>query len=87
MKQAALDYLVEELMEYDFSPSENTCLIEIPVWIFKEKLEKAREMEKENNINLLEKHLTEFNQWLDDNHTSFVIPDMILQDYIQTSKI
>ena len=23
-----------------------------------------------------------FNQWLDENHTSFVIPDMIIQDYI-----
>ena len=42
---------------------------------------------EQNNINLLEKHLTEFSEWLDDNHTSFKIPDMILQDYIQTSKL
>jgi hypothetical protein len=44
MKQTAVDYLVEQLIEYDFSPRENTYLIEIPSWIFKEKLEKAREM-------------------------------------------
>jgi hypothetical protein len=27
--------------------------------------------------------LTAFNEWLDDNHHSFKIPDMILQDYIR----
>jgi len=41
---------------------------------------------EQNNINLLENIVTEFNEWLDDNHTSFKIPDMILQDYIKTSK-
>jgi hypothetical protein len=44
MKQTAVDYLAEQLIEYDFSPRENTYLIEIPSWIFKEKLEKARAM-------------------------------------------
>ncbi len=44
MKQTAVDFLAEQLIEYDFSPRENTYLIEIPNWIFKEKLEKARAM-------------------------------------------
>ena len=44
MKQTAIDWLVEQLIEYDFSPRDNTYLIEIPSWIFKEKLEKARAM-------------------------------------------
>lgn len=27
--------------------------------------------------------LTAFNEWLENNHSTFVIPDMILQDYIK----
>jgi len=50
MKQTAVEYLVEQLKEYDFSPRDNTYLIEIPVWIWKEKVEQAKEMEKEQII-------------------------------------
>jgi hypothetical protein len=49
MKQTAVEWLVEQLKEYDFSPIENTYLIEIPSWIFKEKFNHAKEMEKEKN--------------------------------------
>jgi len=47
MKQTAVEWLVDQLKEYDFSPRDNTYLIEIPVWIWKEKVEQAKEMEKE----------------------------------------
>ncbi len=49
-KQTSVEYLVEQLKEYDFSPRDNTYLIEIPVWIWKEKVEQAKEMEKEQII-------------------------------------
>lgn len=44
MKQIAIDWFIEQIIEYDFSPRDNTYLIEIPSCIFKEKLEKARAM-------------------------------------------
>ena len=50
MKQTAVDYFIEQMIEYDFSPRDNTYLIEIPSWIFKEKIEKARAMMKEQII-------------------------------------
>ena len=50
MKQTAVEYLVEQIKEYDFSTRDNTYLIEIPVWIWKEKVEQAKEMEKEQII-------------------------------------
>ncbi len=39
-------------------------------------------------LNLLDvvwrsEQLTAFNEWLDDNHHSFKIPDIVIQDYIQ----
>jgi hypothetical protein len=46
-KQTAVEWLVEQLREYDFSPRDNTYLIEIPSWIWTEKFEQAKEMEKE----------------------------------------
>jgi len=49
-KQTSVEYLVEQLKEYDFSPRDNTYLIEIPVWIWKEKVEQAKEMEKQQII-------------------------------------
>jgi hypothetical protein len=51
MKQTSVEYLVEQLKEYDFSPRDNTYLIEIPLWIWKEKVEQAKEMEKQQIIN------------------------------------
>ena len=50
-KQTAVEWLVEQIVEYDFSPRDNTYLIEIPSWILKERIEKAKEMEKEQIIN------------------------------------
>jgi len=50
MKQTSIEWLVDQLKEYDFSPRDNTYLIEIPVWIWKEKVEQAKEMEKEQII-------------------------------------
>jgi hypothetical protein len=50
MKQTAVEWLEEQLKEYDFSPRDNTYLIEIPSWIWTEKLEQAKEMEKQQII-------------------------------------
>jgi len=47
MKQTAVEWLVEQIKEYDFSPKDNTYIIEIPSWIWTEKVEQAKEMEKE----------------------------------------
>jgi hypothetical protein len=46
-KQTSVEWLVEQIKEYDFSPRDNTYLIEIPSWILKEKIEQAKAMEKE----------------------------------------
>ncbi len=46
-EQTAVEWLIEQIKEYDFSSRDNTYLIEIPSWIFKEKINKAKEMEKE----------------------------------------
>ncbi len=46
-KQTAVEWFIDQLKEYDFSPRENTYLIEIPFWILTEKQEQAKEMEKE----------------------------------------
>jgi hypothetical protein len=32
---------------------------------------------------MLENKITKFNQWLADNHSSFEIPDRIIQDYLK----
>lgn len=50
MKQTSIEWLVDQLKEYDFSPRDNTYLIEIPVWIWKEKVEQAKEIEKQEII-------------------------------------
>jgi len=54
MKQTAVEWLVEQIKEYDFSPRDNTYLIEIPFWIWKEKIEQAKAMEKEQIIDAYE---------------------------------
>jgi hypothetical protein len=54
-KQNAVDWLVEQIKEYDFSPRDNTYLIEIPSWIFKEKIDIAKEMEKQQIIDAYDK--------------------------------
>jgi hypothetical protein len=52
--KTAVEWLVEQIKEYDFSPRDNTYLIEIPSWIFTEKIEQAKEMEKQQIINAYE---------------------------------
>jgi len=42
----SIEWLVEQLKDYDFSPRENTYLIEIPLWIWTEKFEEAKEMHR-----------------------------------------
>jgi hypothetical protein len=49
MKQTAVEWLVEQIKEYDFSPRDNTYLIEIPSWILKEKIEQAKAMENQQH--------------------------------------
>jgi hypothetical protein len=48
----AVEWLAEQIKEYDFAPITNTdeYAIVIPVWIFKDKLNQAKEMEKEQII-------------------------------------
>ncbi len=51
-KQTAVDWLVEQLKEYDFADikdSEN-YIIKIPAWVLTEKQEKAKEMERQQII-------------------------------------
>jgi hypothetical protein len=53
-KQNAVEWLIEQIKEYDFSPRDNTYLIEIPSWIFKEKIDIAKELEKQQIIDAFE---------------------------------
>jgi hypothetical protein len=46
-KQTSVEWLIEQIKEYDFSPRDNTYLIEIPSWILTKKIVQAKEMEKE----------------------------------------
>jgi hypothetical protein len=46
-KQTAVEWLTEQIKEYDFSLTDDLYVIEIPVWILKEKIEQAKEMERE----------------------------------------
>jgi len=51
-KQTAVDWLIEQLKEYDFADIKDSeyYIIKIPAWILTEKQEKAKEMEKEQII-------------------------------------
>jgi hypothetical protein len=52
MAQTAVEWLAEQIKEYDYAPITNTdeYAIVIPVWIFKYKVNEAIEMEKEQMI-------------------------------------
>jgi len=52
MAQTAVDWLAEQIKEYDYAPITNTdeYAIVIPVWIFKDKLNQAKAMDKEQMI-------------------------------------
>jgi hypothetical protein len=48
-KQTAVEWLVEQIKDYDFTPVSNNeeYLIVMPQWIFNAKTDEAKEMEKE----------------------------------------
>jgi hypothetical protein len=48
MKQTSIEWLVDQLKKYDLS--RDNVLIVIPLFIWKEKVEQAKEMEKEEII-------------------------------------
>ena len=50
MKQTAVEWLVEQLKEYDFSTEDDTYIIKIPSWVLTEKEEQAKAMEKQQII-------------------------------------
>ena len=52
MKQTAVEWLVEQLKDYDFADikDDEYYIIKIPTWILKEKEIQAKEMEKEQII-------------------------------------
>jgi len=53
MKQTSIEWLVDQLKKYDLS--RDNILIVIPLFIWKEKVEKAKEMEKEQIIDFTRK--------------------------------
>jgi len=53
MKQTSIEWLVDQLKKYDLS--RDNILILIPLFIWKEKVEKAKEMEKEQIIDFTRK--------------------------------
>jgi len=58
-KQTAVQWLIEQIKEYDFSnikDSEN-WVIKIPAWVLTEKKEQALQMERDNNIEFAKKCL------------------------------
>ncbi len=52
MKQTAVEWLVEQLKEYDFAniKDQENYIIKIQSWVLAEKIEQAKEMDKEQII-------------------------------------
>jgi hypothetical protein len=46
-KQSSIEWLIEQLKEYDFSNEDDTYVIKIQSWVLTEKHEKAKAMHKE----------------------------------------
>ena len=46
-KQSSVEWLFEQLEEYDFSNEDDTYVIKIQSWVLTEKYRQAKEMEKE----------------------------------------
>ena len=46
-KQSSVEWLIEQLKEYDFSNEDDTYVIKIQSWVLTEKHEKAKAMHKE----------------------------------------
>ena len=51
-KQSSIEWLIEQLKEYDFSNEDDTYVIKIQSWVLTEKHEKANAMHKEETIKL-----------------------------------
>jgi len=51
-KQTAVEWIAEQIKDYDFSPASNTedYVIVIPIWILNSKVQEAKAMEKEQII-------------------------------------
>jgi hypothetical protein len=49
-KQTAVEWLVDQFKEYDFSEDDGMYLIKIPSWLLTEKEEKAKAMHKEEIV-------------------------------------
>lgn len=77
---------MEALIRYGKMPMSDTKRVADTAW---EVAKRMKELEQQvNSVDLDDvvgrsEQLTAFNEWLDDNHHSFKIPDMILQDYIR----
>jgi hypothetical protein len=50
-QQTAVEWLAEQMHDYDHAPASNNeeYVIIIPVWIFKDKVNTAKQMEKEQS--------------------------------------
>ena len=46
-KQSSIEWLIEQLKEYDFSNEDDTYVIKIQSWVLTEKHEKAKAMQQE----------------------------------------
>jgi hypothetical protein len=46
-KQSSIEWLIEQLKEYDFSNEDDTYVIKIQSWVLTEKHEQAKSMHKE----------------------------------------
>jgi hypothetical protein len=46
-KQSSVEWLIEQLKEYDFSEEDDTYVIKIQSWVLTEKQEQAKAMHKE----------------------------------------
>jgi hypothetical protein len=66
--QTAVEWLIEQLREYDFSPRDNTYLIEIPSWIWTEKFQQALEMEKAQIQSIIDETLSAYRLYINDSN-------------------
>ena len=48
-KQSSIEWLIEQLKEYDFSNEDDTYVIKIQSWVLKEKQEQAQAMQKQQS--------------------------------------
>jgi hypothetical protein len=46
-KQTSIEWLIEQLKQYDFSEDDGMYFIKIPNWLLKEKEKQAKQMHKE----------------------------------------